>query len=439
MNFSLPNDFSWVDLSDDLYKNTLEKILFTNQNLNIIGRAGSGKSTLLKLAVKMLKQAGQNVVLLSSTGIAAVNISGNGSCATTLHSFFKIKPLDINLPESIQTHPTMWEIMEMVDVFIIDEVSMISSQLFDYVVENIRTYREYKLPRIILFSDILQLPPVISSEDHVQKYYKENYDGNVFFFNSKAFKEFEFITIQLQHIFRQKDEAFQSILNRIRESTQTNQDLAIINQYRIYEEDFYKKHELYMNVTTTNKASNDLNEKYFYTFNTEPKLYNAQIIGQFDTPYNSPLKPLVRLKKDMQVMCLKNNYNEGYMNGTIGKVVEMHPTRVVIKTNNGRLLNVVQEEWEQYDYKVLNEKLEPAIKGKFIQLGCVPAISITVFKAQGQTFDAMYFDIERFNPESAVYVGLSRLTSIEGLGLKRIIEHKNIKVNKEALKFLYSC
>lgn len=441
MKIPLPPGYEFVDLSNETYSYTLNKILWSNDNLNIVGCAGSGKSTLLKLATNLLQKKGENVVLLSSTGIAAVNIASKDSPAVTLHSFFKIKPLDINPIESVSTIPAMYPVINKVDVFIIDEVSMVSSALFDYIIELTRAYKDYELrrmPRFILFSDILQLAPVVSNDKEVQEYYKYSYDGNIFFFNSVAYKEMGFQTIQLNHIFRQKDSFFQEILNRIRIGTQTNQDLAILNEHFTDEVSFAEKNDLFINLETTNKSVQIINEEYLSSFTTKEVTYYADILGNYENK-NNALQEVIKIKPEMQVICLKNNYEFGYQNGTIAKVLEANKDNLQVKLSDGSITTVGREKWDQYKYIKEGEKsIKPIHVGSFIQIGAKPAAALTIHRSQGQTFEAIYYNPGHFIPQSSVYVALSRLRSIDGLGLKRKIKHSDIKIHREALDFLES-
>jgi energy-coupling factor transporter ATP-binding protein EcfA2 len=440
MNIPLPKGYEFVDLSNETYSYTLNKILWSSDNLNIIGCAGSGKSTLLKLACKLLKQKGENVVLLSSTGIAAVNIASPDSPAVTLHSFFKIKPLDVNPIESITTVGNLYPVINKVDVFIIDETSMVSAALFDYVIELVKAYKDHnmsRMPRFILFSDILQLAPVISNDKEVQEYYKYSYQGNVFFFNSVAFQDLGFKTIQLNYIFRQKDSFFQEILNRIRIGAQTNEDLAILNGFYCKEMDFAEKHDIYMNIFNINKSVNDLNESYLRTFTTKGETYYSFVSGRFDMSRAASLQDRVSIKEGMQILCLKNNWSNGYQNGSIGQVDKVFKDNFNATLDNGNEVTVVREKWEQYSYnKDEKGNIQPAVTGTFEQIGAKPCAALTTHRSQGQTFNSLYYDAGKFTPEAIVYVALSRLRTIEGLGLKRPLKHSDIKVSKEVLDFL---
>jgi ATP-dependent exoDNAse (exonuclease V) alpha subunit len=434
----LPEKFAWVSLEDETYAKTLDLILNTNQNLNIIGNAGSGKSTLLKLTAELLSQNHRNVALLSPTGIAAVNISSEGIPATTIHSFFKIKPQDIYPKENLETHGFLSKTISNVDVFIFDEASMISCDLFDYVLESINSYTNGKLPRFILFSDILQLPPIIKNDYAIKQYMTERYNRKSFFFNSNWWKVLGFKTILLEKIYRQAEDSFKNILNRIRLGMQTNEDLAILNDHLYNKHAFEKLHPIYMNIGTVNAKVNQINEDYIRSYGKKgtDKLFCARINGKFDAHINSPLLERIVLKEDIQVMCLKNNYEFGYQNGSIGKIVSIDGNSVYVKLDNGKTVSVQKEKWIQYEYGFDNGIFKAKEKGTFLQIGCKPSAALSVWKSQGQTFNSIYFDIGTFNPEAVVYVALSRLTSIDGLGLEQKLTHQHIKTSREALEFL---
>jgi ATP-dependent DNA helicase PIF1 len=431
----LPNEFDWVDQSDETFSDTLEKILNSNDNLNIIGSAGSGKSLLIKIASSILR----NVVVCSTTGISAVNLNSDNVKASTLHSFFQLEPLSY-FPESkrIPTANTS-KLLKLADVIIIDETSMLSSHLFDVITEMMLTacgsYEQ--LPRIILFSDIFQLPPVVSINDTMaSSKYKEEYNDNIMFFNSKHFEDFNFKTIFLNRLYRQKDLDFQKILNRLRLNEQTYEDLAVLNKYVISLAKFNKQEKSYVYLGTTNKMVEIINTDYINNFNGDEYTYDYMISGDFD------LKPIgkdrlhIRLKEGMQIMCTKNSYENSYRNGTIGIVTHCDPSSIVIDTDEGEK-TVVESTIKQYEYYVnATGKLDCRVTGSFTQLDCKVSKAITVHKSQGQTLDSAYFNPGNYVfADGLVYVAISRLRSLEHFGLARPLTMKDIRINKESLKF----
>jgi len=436
----LPSEFSWMELNPDLEK-ALDLIRNTEDNLNIIGPSGTGKTTLLKLLTHKDFIPG-NKVVLSSTGIAAVNASSEGIVGSTVHSFFKFKPLTIYTPNMLHLRNEIAEAINEVDILVIDEISMINASLFDFMIETLLYYRSKQysnLPRIILFGDILQLPPVIDTKSEgIKKYFDTLYSGNYMYFNSLSFSDYSFRTVHLNTIYRQADSSFQNVLNRIRQGTQTNEDLAMINQYVIEESDFFDKNEMYLYIATTNRKVNEINEINLEVLKGKPYYYRGILSGDFDLSSKPVLQENIMLKEEAQIMCLVNHPFGFYQNGTLARVERCNHDSVDAITNKGKKIHIEKNTWKEYNYKYDSSAKSLDVKeiGSFIQIGAKPASALSVWKTQGQTLDTAYIDFEHWTPEATCYVALSRLRSLEGLGLKRAITHKDIKVSKESLAFL---
>lgn len=431
---TLPPEYDWVKMDDPHFVQMLDLIVNTNENLNIVGPAGTGKSLGIRLASELLQG---NVALCSTTGISAVNISVEGLKASTLHSFFRMKPQAYYDPESLKTEGSVFQIIANLDVLIIDESSMMSSHFFDTLVKTILLYRP-RLPRIILFSDILQLAPVINlSDPELGDFYRREYKNQVMFFNSFAFKEYGFKTIHLNKLYRQNGNDFQIVLNNMRQELHSQLDLDYVNQFVKPIDVYNQEHELYMYIATTNKQVDEINKKYLELFDGTPKNYFSRITGQFDKSRLAALEEVVTLKPGMQIMCVKNNSKEGYQNGSIGKVLTCGSNYVTAKLGNGKIVSVQREEWVQDEHYMEEKKLKTREVGKFNQIGCKASRSLTAHKSQGQTLEAVYFDPGNWVfADSLVYVALSRLKDINNLGLKRKLRMNDIRANKESLEFL---
>lgn len=436
---NLPKQFDWVDVSDPVFADVLNRLLYTNENLNLIGPAGTGKSLLVKMVTSLL---GGNIAICSTTGISAVALNSEHIKAVTLHSFFKLKPLPYYPDNLIKPDPTLYPKMKALDILIIDETSMLSSHLFDTIFKLLVLYKGSvsKLPRIILFSDILQLPPVVDLQTNaeVSEMYRTEYLNKIMFFNSKFFRDLEFKTIQLNKLQRQKDPQFQSILNRVRIQQQTKQDLEFLNQFVMPIEEYNEKFLLSMYLASTNKIVESVNQNYFTLFKGLPTIYKGQVFGTFDLDKINPMDKEIKLKPNMQVMCTKNNMEEGYQNGSLGKVIECRPNSVLVELVNGNEVVVQKGETHQFEYYTDTDgKLQCKTVGKYVKLDCRASKGISIHKSQGTTLDAAYMDFGTWQfTHSMVYVGLSRLRDVNTLGLKRPLKMTDIKANLESLQFL---
>jgi len=214
----LPTEFKLTKEFLDFY-NLIEE---TNQNLFITGKAGSGKSTLLEYFRQNTKK---NHAILAPTGITAIKAKGQ-----TVHAFFKFPPRFISKKDVKFLYDK--EKINKLDTLLIDESSMLRADLFDAINHSLKKNRGNKKPfggvQIILFGDLLQLPPIVSDLDKevVEKFYPKG----EFFFNSKSFPAGKFAVRELSRIFRQTDEKFIKLLNKIRIAKISDRELEVLNK-----------------------------------------------------------------------------------------------------------------------------------------------------------------------------------------------------------------
>ena len=165
-------------------------------NLFLTGRAGTGKTTMLR---KFLAEAGEKAVVLAPTGVAAMNAGGQ-----TIHSFFKLPPRLVEPADIKRLRST--RLIKAVETVIIDEISMVRSDMLDAIDRSLKLNRMSKRPfggvRMILSGDLHQLPPVVSNSE--APILEQRYGGS-YFFNAPAFKDAEFALLALKHVFRQED------------------------------------------------------------------------------------------------------------------------------------------------------------------------------------------------------------------------------------------
>lgn len=431
----LNSKWDWVDTSAEQFQEALHLLLETDENVLLMGPGGTGKSVLLQIIYDHFR----NVLVMGPTGISAANLSTDGVPATTIHAALGLPPLNV-----YSTFPISQKAINLVSrcsLILIDEISMVPASLMDFLLRVILSSSEFVKPRIIIFGDIFQLPPVRSDDiTAVRKYYQKQYDGNYFFFNARLFKKFNFKMFHLDEIYRQKDPIFKEALNRIRMGICTEEDLALINTRVVNKEEFLRDKEYLLYLATTNAIVNKLNDQYTSDPRfTEKQTYYSQVSGNFNLFKHPGLSPQITLAVGQQVMCTANDQEGQYQNGTLGIVLNVYKDMVRIRKRSGDIVYVTKHKWDKYEYK-FDEKLGEVtyeIDGSCEQIGCKPAYAVTFHKSQGLTLDSIFIDMSsHFVPESGVYLALSRCRTLEGIGLSRPITQDDIVVSAEALEYI---
>lgn len=439
--FLLPVDMKWVRTDDPEFHNALTMILRTHHNLFINGPAGTGKTVLIQLAYKMLKGS---IMVVASTGIAASQLSDRGVPASTIHCGLRLEAHDIysvNYTGRKKEKETI-QLLENVDTILIEEVGMCSASLFDEIGKLVKiAERRRKQPiRIVCFGDVLQLPPVVKDSDEtIKSYYEKEYKGNIFFFNSHFYKEAHFFLVDLRTIYRQRDDSFQNILNRLRLDCPEKSDFEILNRQVMELDEFRKKNPLSLILAPKVRTVRELNMKYGKPKKAKKCMaYSAVSDEGFDWSEAGLVEQLVVIWEGQQVMCIHNEPGS-FQNGTLGIVEEVMEDCVIIRKRDNSVVLVNKHKWVQWDYDYNPEtgEVEPKERGHVVQIGCKPAVASTIHKAQGLTLDAVYLYLkDRWIPDSGVYLGLSRSKTLEGIGISRPLSYRDISVLDEPFEFV---
>ncbi|MFH1646036.1 MAG: AAA family ATPase, partial [Candidatus Omnitrophota bacterium] len=256
------------------FKKALELMEHTSKNIFITGKAGTGKSTLLDYFRGITKK---KIVVLAPTGVAALNVLGE-----TVHSFFGFKP-NITLHKIKKLSVKRSKIYKSLDTIIIDEISMVRADLLDCVDRFLRLNgKDPGLPfggaQIVFIGDLYQLPPVITSRERelFQIQYK-----NAYFFESSVFSDFCFEFVELEKIYRQKDEGFIEILNAIRNSSVTDEHFSLLNKRAAIALP-KKDSDFSIYLTTTNKAAAEVNEERLSALRSKIYSCGAEVAGNFN-------------------------------------------------------------------------------------------------------------------------------------------------------------
>ncbi|MBI5749893.1 MAG: AAA family ATPase [Nitrospinae bacterium] len=423
-----------LDLNDQ-FLHALHIMEDTDRNVFVTGRAGTGKSTLLQHFRNNTKK---DIAVIAPTGVAAVNVKGQ-----TIHSFFNFKP-DITPDTAKKISPRNKSIYKSLHAIVIDEISMVRADLLDCIDIFLRIHGKKKsLPfggiQMIFIGDLYQLPPVVKYRDKeiFSHYYKSPY-----FFDSMVFSQgLDMEFIELEKVYRQKDERFLNILNAIRNNTATDDDFMKINKR--YIPDFEDKERFYIYLTTTNELAEGINQRKLSNLKGKEHLYHGFIDGDFNIK-DLPTGNDIAVKIGAQVMLLNNDYNGRWINGSIGKVVEIEhikgkPDIIWVELSDGQRVDVVPYTWEMYEFHYARDKnrVMSEIIGAFTQYPIKLAWAVTIHKSQGLTFERAVIDIGRGTfSHGQLYVALSRCTNLEGMVLKKPIMKKHIFMDRKIVEFV---
>ena len=389
----------------------------TGRSIFLTGKAGTGKTTFLKAVVE---QSSKRSIVVAPTGVAAINAGG-----MTIHSFFQL-PFSPFVPGAkIESRfdfgKEKRKIISSLDLLIIDEISMVRSDLLDAIDSVLRRFRDRYKPfggvQLLMIGDLQQLTPVVTPDDErmLAPYYDTPY-----FFGSKALAQIEYVTIQLEKVYRQQDDTFLTLLNHIREGHPTADDLALLNAR--YQPAFVPQpNEGYIRLTTHNQMANNYNESELKKLSGRAYTYRAKIEGTFPD-YSYPTAETLVLKEGAQVMFVKNDPSgeHRYYNGRIGHVTLAEDNRLeVYCPGDVEAIEVEPLEWENARYTLNDQtrEIETEVLGKFSQLPLRLAWAITIHKSQGLTFERAIIDASLSFAPGQVYVALSRCKTLEGMAL----------------------
>ena len=408
----------------------------TGRSIFLTGKAGTGKTTFLKTVVEQSKKRS---IVVAPTGVAAINAGG-----MTIHSFFQL-PFTPYVPNArikskFDFGKEKRRIIASLDLLIIDEISMVRSDLLDAIDSVLRRYRDHYKPfggvQLLMIGDLQQLTPVVTPEDEalLKPYYDTPY-----FFGSKALQQIEYVTILLSQVFRQEDATFLDVLNHIREAQPTANDIAVLNQ-RCQPAFIPKQGEGYIRLTTHNYLADNYNENELKKLLGQSYTFQAQIEGNFPE-YSYPTSEVLTLKEGAQVMFVKNDPtgDHRYYNGRIGEVVEISENRVcVLCAGDVEGIEVEPLEWENAQYQLNPETrvIESKVQGTFRQLPLRLAWAITIHKSQGLTFERAIIDANLSFAPGQVYVALSRCKTLEGMVLSAPIEARAIISDKRVEDYI---
>jgi ATP-dependent exoDNAse (exonuclease V) alpha subunit len=389
-------------------------VLKLGYSVYLTGAAGSGKTYLLNQYIKYLRDAGIGVGITASTGIAATHMGG-----VTIHSWCGMgirESLTERDIADLLKRPYLWRRFAKTKVLIIDEISMLHAFQLDMVDVICRAFKKVNLPfggmQVVMCGDFFQLPPVVKTE---AKQFEENQNKikltGDFVTSSSVWQQMKPWICYLDEQFRQEDRSFLRVLNGIRSGEVDEMTVESLTERLNKDVEGYTRPT---RLFTHNADVDTINQKYLESLSGESHEHFMKFRGSpklVEVLQRSCLAPeRLVLKKGAAVMFVKNNYEVGYVNGTLGEVLGFSEDGLpIVRTFDGDEITVGPVSWD-----VKEDEFELA---GISQLPLRLAWAITVHKSQGMSLDAAEVDLRRSFVPGMGYVALSRVRSLRGLKL----------------------
>ena len=426
---------------DPVILKLFNEIEHTSKSFFITGKAGTGKSTFIHY---LSQKTAKKVVMMAFTGIAAINAGGQ-----TIHSFFKfpLKPLmpgDDEITIFQANNPTR-RVIEKSQVFVIDEVSMLRSDIMEAIDYSLRfNGGDNNLPfggkQMIFVGDIFQLPPIVDTSNEAEALLFSEVFKSEYFFDSHAYKKLNPVYFEFSKVHRQKDDLeFVELLDQVRLCKTDDDTFARFNK-RYYPNYVPTIDDFVMYLTSRNLIADRENAQKLSELTYTPFSFTAKIEGDFRED-RYPTAKVLELKKRAQVIFIKNDLAGRWVNGTIAKVEFISPEYIEVKLQDGSVHKLEPSTWEnrKYNYDRSRGRIISETLGTFTQYPIKLAWAITIHKSQGLTFDKVVIDMGTGAfVNGQAYTALSRCRTLKGIALKKLLRPEDIIADARILHFHYT-
>ncbi len=413
----------------------------TNRCIFLTGKAGTGKTTFLR---RLKEECPKQMAVVAPTGVAAINAEG-----VTIHSLFQLPP-QLFLPTDearrqlfaeMQMRANKQRVLRNLELLVIDEVSMVRADLLDTIDAVLRHFKHRPtIPfggvQLLVIGDLFQLSPVVREEEW--RLLQPFYDGP-YFFQARVFRELKPIYIEFEHVYRQTNQEFLSILNQVRNNALTPQSFAVLNsRVKSLGDQEFRSLEGAITLSTHNSKVDAINQREMDALKGKEYTYKATVTDTFpESMY--PIDEQLTLKVGARVMFIKNDSSTDklYYNGKLGIVTSLSKQAINVLCDDGTEVHVHNEVWENIRYNADSgsDQVQTEIIGTFTHYPLRLAWAITIHKAQGLTFDQLVIDAEDAFAAGQVYVALSRCRTLEGLTLLTPIPTRALTNAREVLQF----
>lgn len=393
-------------------------VLLEGKSVFLTGAPGAGKTYVLNQFIKRATRQGKNVAVTASTGIAATHIGG-----TTIHSWSGLGIRDRLSQydrEWLQANDRLRKRYIATDVLVIDEISMLHGARLDMVDEAAKLLRENDQPfgglQVVLVGDLFQLPPVNRQGELVD-----------FVHTSAAWQELDPAICYLTEQHRQQGDALLDLLEAMRagEIDEMHIEALLARKGQKPPED-----TLVTRLYTHNIDVESINQRHLIALNGEIKQFNMQTQGtaaKVEQLVKSVLAPeVLELKVGAEVMFVANDFAKGFVNGSLGQIIQWADNLPLVRLANGRTVKVEPHAW------TLTE--DGRKRAEVVQLPLRLAWAITIHKSQGMSLDAAEIDLSKSFTPGMGYVALSRVRSLDGVYLTGINEQA-LRLHPEIYEF----
>ncbi|MDB5197725.1 MAG: family ATPase, partial [Flaviaesturariibacter sp.] len=383
----------------------------------------------------------KNLAVVAPTGVAAINAGG-----TTIHSFFQLPfgPFNYNETASffakLKINNERRQVFRQLELLIIDEISMVRSDLLDAIDVVLRHFRfRHNDPfggvQVLMIGDMYQLSPVVKEDEWslISANYRSHY-----FFDSRVMQQAPPVHLAFDKIYRQQDERFVRLLNQIRHNSLDAENMGLLES--LYQPHYKRSDgDEHIILTTHNAKADAINSEELKRLRSKAHSFKAKIDGEF-SDRNFPTDEELVLKEGARVMFIKNDTEKvrRYFNGKIGEVTRISDDAIfVLCKGDEEEIEVKKETWKNIRYTVnhSSQQMDEDELGSFTQYPLRLAWAVTIHKSQGLTFDNVIIDAGAAFAPGQVYVALSRCTNLEGIVLLSAVPRHRLANDSRVVQF----